>query len=223
MPIHHSLWRVASKPEPLREASLPSEALLEDMIVASPDILSREWMIIGRQEDTGFGGRIDLLALAPDIATMMDGFEDRLTPEQQADPRYAFRVYMVGRTANRAPSADLAVEIVPSGSAVEEKFNIALKEVEKKKYLPSDIVNQMKAEGWDKFTMDCHTKLWKKLDAKNPAKGYGSIAVGKTWCWYDNWLNRVREECQQHPARYRTAPAEAPLLTGSQLSDLGVA
>lgn len=156
------------------------------------------------------------------IATMMDGFEDRLTPERQADPRYAFRVYMVGRTANRAPSADLAVEIVPSGSAVEEKFNITLKEVEKMKYLPSDIVNQMKAEGWDKFTMDCHTKLWKKLDAKNPAKGYGSIAVGKTWCWYDNWLNRVREECQQHPARYRTAPAEAPLLTGSQLADLGV-
>jgi RecB family endonuclease NucS len=36
------------------------------MIVASPDILSDQWMIIGRQEDTGLGGRIDLLAIAPD-------------------------------------------------------------------------------------------------------------------------------------------------------------
>lgn len=148
--------------------------------------------------------------LPRNVEAMMDGFEGRLTPEQQADPRYAFRVFMVGRTANRAPSADLAVEIVPPGSEVAEKFNIALKEVEKKKYLPSEIVNQMKAEGWDRFTMDSHTKLWKKLDAKNPAKGYGAIAVGKTWCWYDTWLNRVREECEQHPQLYRSAAAAPP-------------
>lgn len=145
--------------------------------------------------------------LPRNVEAMMDGFEGRLTPEQQADPRYAFRVFMVGRTANRAPSADLAVEIVPPGSEVAQKFNIALKEVEKKKYLPSEIVSQIKAEGWDRFTMDSHTKLWKKLDAKIPAKGYGAIAVGKTWCWYETWLNRVREECEQHPGIYRTATA----------------
>lgn len=142
--------------------------------------------------------------LPRNVEVMMDGFEGHLTPEQHADPRYAFRVYMVGRTANRAPNTDLAVEIVPPGSELAEKFNIALKEVEKKKFLPSEIVNQMKAEGWGRFTMDSHTKLWKKLDAKNPAKGYGAIAVGKTWCWYEAWLNRVREECEQHPATYRT-------------------
>ena len=73
------------------------------------------------------------------------------------------------------------------------------------KHLPSKIVNQMKVESWDRFTMDSHTKLWKKLDAKNPAKGYGAVAVGKTWCWYETWLNRVREECEQHPQLYRSA------------------
>ena len=145
--------------------------------------------------------------LPRNVEIMMDGFEGRLTPEQQVDPRYAFRVFMVGRTANRAPSADLAVEIVPPGSEVAEKFNIALKEVEKKKYLPSEVVNQIKAEGWDRFTMDSHTKLWKKLDAKNQARGYGAVAVGKTWCWYETWLNRVREECGQHPQLYRSAPS----------------
>lgn len=144
--------------------------------------------------------------LPRNVETMMNGFEGRLTPEQQADPRYAFRVFMVGKSANRAPSADLAVEMVPPGSEVAEKFNIALKEVEKKKYLPSEIVTQMKAEGCDRFTMDSHTKLWKKLDAKSPAKGYGAIAVGKTWYWYEAWLNRVREECEQHPDQYRTGP-----------------
>ena len=148
--------------------------------------------------------------LPRNVETMMDGFERHLTPEQQADPRYAFRVFMVNKTANRAPSADLAVEIVPPGSEISEKFNIALKEVEKKKYLPSEIVNQMKVEGWDRFTMHSHTKLWKKLDAKNPAKGYGAVAVGKTWCWYETWLNRVRQECEQHPDRYRTTPVMPP-------------
>lgn len=148
--------------------------------------------------------------LPRNVVSMMNGFEGRLTPEQQADPRYAFRVFMVGRTANRAPSADLAVEIMPPESDVAQKFNIALKEVEKKKYLPSEIVKQMKAEGWDRFTMYSHTRLWKKLDAKNQAKGYGAVAVGKTWCWYDTWLKRVREECEQHPELFRSAASPPP-------------
>lgn len=153
------------------------------------------------------------------VETMMDGFEGRLTPEQHADPRYAFRVFMVGRTSNRAPSADLAVEIVAPGSDVAEKFNIALKEVEKKKHLPGEIVKQMKAEGWDRFTMDSHTRLWKRLDARNPAKGYGAIAVGNTWCWYEAWLNRVREECEQHPEHYRSgAAAQAAAAPGADLA-----
>lgn len=53
MPIHHSIWRVDQKPQALKEGQLVSESLLEDMIVAAPEILSPEWMIIGRQEDTG--------------------------------------------------------------------------------------------------------------------------------------------------------------------------
>lgn len=138
------------------------------------------------------------------VETMMDNFEQNLTPEQQADPRFAFRVFMVHKTANRSPGADLAVEIVQPGSDVAEKFNMALKEVEKKKYLPTAIVEAMGDEGFDRFTMDSHTKLWKRLGAKDPAKGYGAIAVGNQWCWYDTWLNRVREECQQHPEQYAT-------------------
>ena len=62
------------------------------------------------------------------VETMMDTFERRLTPEQQAGPRFAFRVFMVHKTANRAPGADLAVQLVPPGSDIAEKFNLALKE-----------------------------------------------------------------------------------------------
>ena len=58
MPIRHSVWTVDKVPKPLREGTLPSEQFLEDMIVAAPEILSDQWMIIGRQEMTGAGGRI---------------------------------------------------------------------------------------------------------------------------------------------------------------------
>ncbi|AZS22300.1 hypothetical protein [Caulobacter sp. FWC26] len=85
---------------------------------------------------------------------------------------------------------------------------MALKEVEKRKYLPGEVVKKVRAEGWNRFTMDSHTKLWKRLSAKDPAKGYGAVAVGNTWCWYEPWVNRVLEECQQHPDLYRRqAPA----------------
>lgn len=146
--------------------------------------------------------------LPRNIEAVLDGFENKLTAEQQADPRFAFRVFMVGRTANRVPGADLAVELVPAGSEQAAEVNrILLKETEKKKYLPSEIVKTIKAEGWDRFTMDQHTKLWKRLKAKEPAKGYGVVAVGTTWSWYETWLKRVREECEQHPERYRSTMA----------------
>ncbi|ADP72365.1 hypothetical protein Rvan_3168 [Rhodomicrobium vannielii ATCC 17100] len=86
------------------------------------------------------------------IETMMEGFERHLTPEQQADPRYAHRLFMIRKTANRAPSSDLAVELVPPNSRVAQKFDIALKEVEKKKYLPTEVVRKIRAEGWNRFT-----------------------------------------------------------------------
>lgn len=65
MTIHHAIWTVEQKPAPLVRAMLPSEKALEDMIVAAPKILSDSWMLIGRQEETGHGGIIDLLATVP--------------------------------------------------------------------------------------------------------------------------------------------------------------
>ena len=65
MPIRQAIWKIGDSPEPLSDSVLANEQLLEDMIVAAPRILSDEGMLIGRPEDTGVGGRIDLLALAP--------------------------------------------------------------------------------------------------------------------------------------------------------------
>lgn len=80
MPIQTTLWKVGVKPEELRPAVLASEKLLEEMIVASPRMLSDEWMLIGRQENTGYGGIIDLLAIAPDSSLVLIELKRDKTP-----------------------------------------------------------------------------------------------------------------------------------------------
>jgi hypothetical protein len=52
------------------------------MIVATQSILSDQWMLIGQQEDTGFGGRIDLLAIAPDGAVILIELKRDRTPRE---------------------------------------------------------------------------------------------------------------------------------------------
>jgi len=80
MAIRTALWKVSSQPQALVEAQLPSEKLLEDMIVAAPKVLSDEWMLIGRQESTGASGIIDLLAIAPDGALVLIELKRDRTP-----------------------------------------------------------------------------------------------------------------------------------------------
>lgn len=82
MPIRVAIWKVGGQPTPLVESSLSSEQLLEDMIVAAPAVLSDEWMLIGRQEDTGYGGRVDLLAIAPDASLVLIELKRDRTPRE---------------------------------------------------------------------------------------------------------------------------------------------
>ena len=49
MPISHAVWTVSTDPREVPQGILPSEQLLEEMIIAQPRILSSEWMLIGRQ------------------------------------------------------------------------------------------------------------------------------------------------------------------------------
>jgi hypothetical protein len=82
MPIQHKIWRIESTPTPLTAATMISEQELEEMIVAAPEILSADWMLIGQQEQTGTGGRIDLLAIAPDASLVLIELKKKRTPRE---------------------------------------------------------------------------------------------------------------------------------------------
>lgn len=82
MTVQHAIWTVGETPTPLPAGALASEQLLEQMIVAAPQMLSDEWMLIGRQEQTGSGGRIDLLAIAPDGGLVLIEIKRDRTPRE---------------------------------------------------------------------------------------------------------------------------------------------
>jgi RecB family endonuclease NucS len=64
MPFETMLWKVAgTQLQPVAVTALDQEQRLEDWIAADPSILGMELAIIGRQVQTAFGGRVDLLAL----------------------------------------------------------------------------------------------------------------------------------------------------------------
>jgi hypothetical protein len=142
--------------------------------------------------------------LPANIETMMDAFHSALKPDEQADPRFAYRVVFVPKLGNRASSSDLAVEFLKSDTDEAREINVLLKEVDKRRYTATEVVKLMRDEEFVRFTMGRHTELWRELDAKNPAKGFGRIGdYRNTWIWYESWVARVRAHCQEHSDMYK--------------------
>ncbi|ACK81041.1 DUF3644 domain-containing protein [Methylorubrum extorquens] len=135
--------------------------------------------------------------LPANIAAAMDNFHDALSADEQADPRFRYRVAFVPKVVGKASRSDLAIEFIKPGSpeahAVER---VLLKEVERPKYLPGDMLKKVRGAGFPKFSIIDHTELWKQLDVRNPGKGYG-VLVGTTWYWYDNWYEKVVEKLNE--------------------------
>jgi hypothetical protein len=64
----------------LPASGLAKEQILADLIAADPRILSDEWMLIGRQEQTTQSGTLDLLAVAPDGSLVLIELKRNKTP-----------------------------------------------------------------------------------------------------------------------------------------------
>jgi len=83
------------------------------------------------------------------IQSFIVQYEAGLSEGEYNDPRFSYRVAFVRKTTNTKTAADNVVEFVSADSAAGTAMNkVFLKETEKKKFIPSTIVKQMKAEGF---------------------------------------------------------------------------
>ncbi len=141
--------------------------------------------------------------LSPTIEAVRARYEDGLTDEQYNDPHYAYRVLFVPKVANKKGQADALMEFVKPGSEEAEAINTAyIKEVEKEKFKPKQVIRMIQTAGFPKFSMRDHTVLWKEMGAKDTAKGYGVTLGDGQWYWYQRWVDEVRQHCEGNRAKY---------------------
>ncbi|MDI6892810.1 MAG: DUF3644 domain-containing protein [Actinomycetota bacterium] len=120
-------------------------------------------------------------------------FDDGLTDEEINSDRYSYRILFTKKLAGKRGQADRVIEFIDPKSDLAKKISREYwvqKEVEKPKFLPSEVVKIAREAGFASFGMHQHTQLWKSEDAKNPAKGYGTY-VSKYWYWYQRWVDFV--------------------------------
>jgi hypothetical protein len=148
---------------------------------------------------------VDHPGLPKHIQSYVQDFDSTLNDEEYGSQKYAYRILFVPKSANRKGQADRVIEFVKSDSKLADDVNrqyAVIKETEKPKYLPGQIVKIMNDRGFPNFNMHHHTELWKKHKAKEPAKGYGTMVAGKYWHWYERWVNVVLKHCQDHRKAY---------------------
>lgn len=144
--------------------------------------------------------------LPSNVATYIREFDAGLSDEVIKSQYFRRRFRLTPIVTNKKAQADEVIEFIPFDSNLGKEINethqqVLLKEVERHKYLPSEIVRLMKNEGYSRFNMHHHTQFWKMKDAKKSGKGYG-VQIAHTWYWYERWVDEVRNHCRQNEMQY---------------------
>jgi len=147
-------------------------------------------------------------ALPATVAKYIQEFDASISDEIFASQAYAVRLLFTKKTANRKGQADRVLEFVEPGTglaeAIEKEYWV-LKEMERPKLLARQVLSRIKDLGYPRFGIQHHTRLWQRLDAKNPAHGY-CVQLGGIWFWYERWVARIEEECRASPDLYGPIP-----------------
>ena len=144
--------------------------------------------------------------LPSNVTKYLQEFDAELSDKDMTSPHFRRRFLFISVVTSKKAQADEIIEFVPFnsdlGKAINDKYRqVLLKEVERPKHLPSEIVALMREEGYAHFKMHHHTQFWKGVDGKNPGKGYG-VLVARTWYWYDRWMDEVRKHCEDNKELY---------------------
>jgi hypothetical protein len=80
MPLELGVWRIDGGVQPVEFGHLDLEERLEDILNENIEIASPNWLVIGRQVRTEYGGFIDLLAMDRDANLIVLELKKRQTP-----------------------------------------------------------------------------------------------------------------------------------------------
>lgn len=146
--------------------------------------------------------------LPNNVRTFIVDFESRLTPEEHGSPQFAYRLHFTRKATNHPGQADRVIEFSKAetptgqpGTSQAVATRELIKEIERPKFLAGQVVAMMKEEGFAWFNMHHHTELWRSLEAKDEAKGFGTLVAGKHWHWYETWIERVRQYCRDQQGK----------------------
>lgn len=138
------------------------------------------------------------LQACANVYNYISQFETDLTEEILQSKEYSYKIMYIPVSVNHRGQADSVVEFIKATPEMEEQVKnlVMIKESEKKKYLPTQIVKIMQAEGYVNFTIKTHTDLWQNNGNSLKNSMYGNLVAGKQWFWYESWVNYVREYCK---------------------------
>ena len=133
-------------------------------------------------------------------------YDAALNHDEYNSPRFSYRLLFKKKLVNKPGQADSVVEFIDPNSelakTIDKEFWVK-KEVERLKYLPSRVAQEVRKAGFANFRVQPeHVLMWKDEDAKNLAKGYG-VQVEGAWYWYESWIKRCIELCTQAGETYR--------------------
>ena len=140
------------------------------------------------------------------IRQFISDFDNVLEDDCRNDQRFAYRMVFTKKLVNRSGQADRVVEFVDPKSDAAKEINKEYwvnKEVEKPKFLPSQVANTVQDAGFPKFRVQPeHVSLWQAEKAKQAGKGYG-VEVSGTWYWYRSWVDFCIQHCQESGDKYK--------------------
>jgi hypothetical protein len=103
-------------------------------------MISLQFCSITQEQSDDLENNADLPA---GISEFIEGFHGALTTEEYNDPRFAYRVMFVAKTANHRSQADEVIEFIKPGSDLAKEVNTKyalIKETERKKLVLRGIV-----------------------------------------------------------------------------------
>ncbi len=127
------------------------------------------------------------------VISYIAGFDSNLSEDEIKSDRFAYRLLFTKILAKRKGQADRVIEFIDPKSnlakSISKEYWIK-EETEKQKFSATLVVQKVREAGFKNFGIYQHILFWRRYDAKNPNRGFGTIVV-KTWYWYQNWIDYI--------------------------------